>query len=96
MKQAFGIPVQQALEDVCDPSLLALLVYDMQIGIVTQLKSGGPVTTRVAHAADLGIVADACGAGHEDAAQRSLESLKFAGDAIVTDTDAFCGALRSL
>jgi hypothetical protein len=35
MKQAFGIAVPQTLEDVCDPSKLALLVYDMQAGIVS-------------------------------------------------------------
>jgi nicotinamidase-related amidase len=50
------------------------------------------------HAADLGIipivVADACGAGHADAAARSIEALKFAGDAIITDSDAFCQALQ--
>jgi biuret amidohydrolase len=211
MKEIFGIPVQQTLQDVCDPSRMALLVYDMQVGIVSQLKGSEPVTARVAqvlaaarlagmrtfftrhmslprelmgafqyrmamawqrvddpakvqpwflrdspgfaivpelapraseaifdklamsafegtplemalrdcgitavamvgiateigieptarHAADLGIIpviiADACGAGHPDAAERSLESLKFAGDAIITDTDAFCGALK--
>ena len=211
MKEAFGIPVPQTLEDVCDPSRLALLVYDMQVGIVGQLKGIEPVSARVAqvleaarnagvrtfftrhmslprelmgafqyrmamawqrtddpakvqpwflrdspgfaivpeltprpseaifdklamsafegtplemalrdcgitavaivgiateigieptarHAADLGIIpviiADACGAGHEAAGQRSLESLKFAGDAIITDTDAFCSALK--
>src|SRR5258706_12599172 len=48
MKQAFGIPVQQTLEDVCDPSRLALLVYDMQVGIVSQLKGCEPVSARVA------------------------------------------------
>jgi nicotinamidase-related amidase len=211
MKQAFGIPVQQTLEDVCDPSRLALLVYDMQVGIVSQLKGCEPVSARVAQvleaarhagvrtfftrhmslprelmgafqyrmamvwqrvddptkvqpwflrdspgfaivpeltprpseaifdklamsafegtplemalrdcgitavaivgiameigieptarqAADLGIIpviiADACGAGHAEAAQRSLESLRFAGDAIITETDVFCAALK--
>jgi nicotinamidase-related amidase len=211
MKEVFGISVQQTLEDVCDPSRLALLVYDMQVGIVGQLKGSGPVTENVAkaleaarhsgvrifftrhmslpkelmgafqyrmamawqrvddpakvqpwflrdspgfaivpeltprpseaifdklamsafegtplemalrdcgitavaivgiateigieptarHAADLGIIpvviADACGAGHEDAAERSLEALRFAGDAIITDTKTFCGALE--
>src|SRR6266478_6961000 len=210
MKEIFGIPVQQTLQEVCDPSRLALLVYDMQVGIVSQLKGSEPVTARVAqvlaaarqagvrtfftrhmslpkelmgafqyrmamawqrlddparvqpwflrdspgfaivpelaprpseaifdklamsafegtplemalrdcgitavaivgiateigveptarHAADLGIIpviiADACGAGHADAAQRSLESLRFAGDAIITDTETFCTAL---
>jgi nicotinamidase-related amidase len=210
MKQAFGIAVPQTLDDVCDRSKLALLVYDMQVGIVRQLKNGEAVTAQVArvleaardaqvrvfftrhlslpkelmgafqyrmtmawqrvddpakvepwflrdspgfaivpelaprpseaifdklamsafegtplgfalrdcgitavaivgiameigieptarHAADLGIipvvVEDACGAGHTDAAQRSCESLRFAGDAIMTDTAAFCAAL---
>jgi nicotinamidase-related amidase len=64
------------------------------VGIATEI--GIEPTAR--HAADLGIipviVADACGAGHAEAAERSLESLKFAGDAIITDTDAFCAALK--
>jgi hypothetical protein len=39
------------------------------------------------------VIEDACGAGHADAAQRSCEALHFAGDAIMTDTEAFCAAL---
>jgi nicotinamidase-related amidase len=35
------------LEDVCDPSTLALIVYDMQVGIVKQLKDGPEITERV-------------------------------------------------
>ena len=35
----------------------------------------------------------ASGAGHADAAQRSCEALRFAGDAIMTDTETFCAAL---
>jgi len=210
MKQAFGIDIPQTLEDVCDRGKLALLVYDMQVGIVSQLKGADAVTIQVSrvleasrnyglrvfftrhmslprelmgafqyrmamawqrvddpaqiepwflrdspgfaivpeltprpseavfdklamsafegtplgfalrdcgisalaivgiameigieptarHAADLGIVPvvieDACGAGHADAAQRSCEALHFAGDAIMTDTEAFCAAL---
>lgn len=209
MKQVFGIDVPETLDDVCDRSKLALLVYDMQVGIVRQLKNGEAVTGNVArileaaraarirvfftrhmslprelmgafqyrmamawqrindpaevepwflrdspgfaivpelmprpseaifdklamsafegtplefalrdcgitalaiagiameigieptarHAADLGIIPvvieDACGAGHADAARRSCESLRFAGDAIMTDTAAFCAA----
>jgi nicotinamidase-related amidase len=212
MKKAFGLPIQQSLQDVCDPSRLALLVYDMQVGIVSQLKGCGPATACVAqvldtarnagarifftrhmslprelmgafqyrmamawqrtddpakvqpwflrdspgfaivpeltprpseaifdklamsafegtplemalrdcgitavaivgiameigieptarHAADVGIIpvviADACGAGHEEAARRSLDALTFAGDAIITTTDAFCAALKA-
>ncbi|HET7887133.1 MAG TPA: cysteine hydrolase [Bradyrhizobium sp.] len=210
MKRVFGIDVPQTLDDVCDRTKLALVVYDMQVGIVRQLKNGEAVTKQVArileaaraaqirifftrhmslpkelmgafqyrmamawqrtddpakvepwflrdspgfaivpeltprpseaifdklamsafegtplefalrdcgitavalagiameigieptarHAADLGIVPvlieDACGAGHLDAAQRSCESLRFAGDAIMTDTEGFCAAL---
>ena len=210
MKQAFGVNIPQTLEDVCDRARLALLVYDMQVGIVGQLRGAEAVTARVArvletarqsgvrvfftrhmslprelmgafqyrmamawqrvddparvepwflrdspgfaivpeltprpseaifdklamsafegtplafalrdcgitaiaicgiatevgieptvrHAADLGIIPvvieDACGAGHAEAAQRSCEALHFAGDAIMTDTEAFCAAL---
>jgi biuret amidohydrolase len=211
MKQIRGLSVPQTLDDVCDPSRLALLVYDMQVGIVSQLKGCEGVLARTSrvleaaraaglrivytrhmslpkelmgafqyrmamawqrvddpakvepwflrdspgfaivpelaprpseaifdklamsafegtplemalrdcgviavaivgiateigieptarHAADLGIipviVADACGAGHEDAARRSLDALTFAGDAIITDTQTFCEALK--
>jgi nicotinamidase-related amidase len=50
------------------------------------------------HGADLGyipvVVTDACGAGDEEAAKRSVESLKFAGDALLTDTETICNVLR--
>jgi hypothetical protein len=42
MKQVFGMTVPQTLEDVCDRGKLALLVYDMQVGIVSQLKAQTP------------------------------------------------------
>ena len=48
MKQAFGIDVPQTLEDFCDRSRLALVVYDMQVGIVSQLIGAEAVTARVA------------------------------------------------
>ena len=64
-----------------------LLPPPMEIGIEPTAR----------HAADLGIIPvvieDACGAGHVDAAQRSCQALHFAGDAIMTDTEAFCAAL---
>ena len=66
---------------------LAMVGIAMEIGIEPTAR----------HAADLGIIPvvieDACGAGHVDAAQRSREALHFAGDAIMTDTEAFCAAL---
>ena len=48
MKHAFGIAVPQTLEDVCDPSRMALIVYDMQIGIVSQVKGADVIVARVA------------------------------------------------
>ncbi|HMA71825.1 MAG TPA: cysteine hydrolase [Xanthobacteraceae bacterium] len=211
MKQAFGIDIARTLEDVCNPTHLALLVYDMQVGIKSQVKEGDVIAARVRqildaaraagtrifftrhmslpkelmgafqyrmamawqavedpgkivqwflrdtpgfalvpelqplsseaifdkitmsafegtplaialrdcgitavaicgiamevgieptarHAADLGfipvIIADACGTGHADAAKRSLDSLAFAGDSLITDTAAFCRLIR--
>ena len=47
MKKIFGLEVPTTLEDVCDPSRLALLVYDMQVGIVRQLPDAAPVVARV-------------------------------------------------
>jgi len=203
MERAYGLEIPQTLEEVCDPSRLALVVYDMQAGVVGQIERGAEVTAKVVdvvdaarqggyrvlflrhmslpkelmgvfgfrmamawqrtdrvedvnpwflpdspgfqlvpelaplpseavldkitmsafegtpldiilrdcglsafaivgvateigieptvrHGADLGyipvVVTDACGAGHEEAAKRSLEGLAFSGDAILTDT----------
>jgi len=47
MQRAFGLDIRNTLEDVCDPSALALIVYDMQVGIVKQLKDGPEITERV-------------------------------------------------
>jgi hypothetical protein len=40
MKRAYGLSIPQTLEDVCDPQRIALLVYDMQVGILSQIKNG--------------------------------------------------------
>jgi biuret amidohydrolase len=206
MKHVQGLPIPQTLEDVCHPRHLALLIYDMQAGIVSQLKDGAAIAAKVGqvlasaraagvrvfftrhlslpkelmgafqyrmamawqrvddpadvqpwflrdspgfaivpelaplpseaifdklamsafggtplefalrdcgisavaiagiateigieptarHAADLGlipvIISDACGAGHQEAGERSLASLRFAGDALFTDVAQF-------
>ena len=211
MRSAYGIKIPQTLEEICDPVRIALLVYDMQVGILSQIRNAERITQQVLkvvstardtgmrvffsrhlslpkelmgrfqyrmamawqrvdspekvtpwflrdspgfqiapelqprpsegvfdkltmsafegtwldfalrdcdinafiivgvameigidptalHGADLGyipvIVTDACGAGDEDAAKRSIESLKFAGDAIITDTETICDVLR--
>jgi nicotinamidase-related amidase len=211
MQQAFGLDIPQTLDDVCNPRRMALVVYDMQVGIVNQLKDGHQIVERVVrvlsaaraagvrifftrhmslpkelmgisqlrmamawqrvksvnevkpwflrdssgfplipevsplsseavfdkitmsafegtpldialrdcgiqafaiigiameigieptarHGADLGyipvIVKDACGFGHADAAARSIASLEFAGDALITSVDAICEQFR--
>jgi nicotinamidase-related amidase len=212
MKTAYGVSIPQTLEEVCDPQRIALLVYDMQVGILSQIKNQEHVMRQVLkvlkaardagtrvffsrhlslpkelmgmfqfrmamtwqrtdspdqvdpwflrdapgfqiipelaprasegvfdkltmsafegtwldfalrdcgvnafiivgvateigieptarHGADLGyipvVVTDACGAGNEAAAKRSIESLKFAGDTLLTDTETICDVLRN-
>ena len=211
MEQAFGLAIPRTLEEVCDPSRMALLIYDMQVGVPNQIKNSELIIARVVqvlqaaraagirvffsrhlslpkelmgvyqlrtamawqrvssveqvkpwflrdspsfqltpelaplaseaifdkitmsalegtllnialrdcgidaiaiagvamevgieptvrHAADLGyipvVVTDACGAGDEEAAQRSIASLEFAGDAIMTNVETICGIFR--
>ena len=48
MEQAFGLSIPRTLEDVCDPTRVALIIYDMQAGIVSQLPDGGTIVQRVA------------------------------------------------
>jgi nicotinamidase-related amidase len=211
MKTVLGLSVPQTLEEVCDPQRIALLVYDMQVGILSQIKNPKEITQQVLkvldaargagvrvffsrhlslpkelmgmlqyrmamtwqhtdlpeqvnpwflrdapgfqivpellplstegvfdkltmsafegtwldfalrdcginafiivgvateigieptarHGADLGyipvLVTDACGAGNDEAAKRSIESLKFAGDTMLAETDEICAVLR--
>ena len=47
MQRAFGLNIPQTLEEVCDPNRLALIVYDMQVGIVKQIDHAKPVTDKV-------------------------------------------------
>ena len=212
MQRAFGLNIPQTLDDVCDPTRLALVVYDMQVGIVNQIENGQQITDRVVkvlaaareagirvfftrhmslpkelmgvsqfrmamawqrvkspsevkpwflrdapgfqlipemnplpseaifdkitmsafegtpldlalrdcsidafaiigvameigieptvrHGADLGytpmVVKDACGFGHRDAADRSIASLEFAGDALFTSVETICSQLKA-
>ena len=48
MQRAYGLEVPQNLKEACDPRRLALVVYDMQVGILRQLQGGGAVTAKVA------------------------------------------------
>ena len=211
MKTAYGLGIPETLEEICDPNRVALLVYDMQVGILSQIKNSEQITLQVLkvltaarrakvrvffsrhlslpkelmgmsqfrmamawqrtdspeqikpwflrddpsfqiipeleprstegifdkltmsafeetwldfalrdcgvnafiivgvateigieptarHGADLGyipvLVTDACGAGNEEAAKRSIENLKFAGDTILADTEEICAVFR--
>jgi nicotinamidase-related amidase len=71
----------------CGITSMSLVGVAMEIGIEPTAR----------HAADLGIVPvvveDACGSGHAEAAQRAIKALKF-GDAVFTDVEAFCQALK--
>ena len=47
MEHAFGLAIPRTLEEVCRPDRLALIVYDMQAGIVVQLPDGAEVVRQV-------------------------------------------------
>ncbi len=211
MEEAFGLSIPRTLEEACDPRRMALLVYDMQVGVLSQIADGPEITERVGrivdaartggfrivylrhyflppemagvaalrtallwqrlervadlrpfllrdspgfelvpelqprpselvldkvtmsafagtpldlvlrdcridsyviagvatevgieptvrHSLDLGyfpvLVTDACGAGNREAAQRSLQTLTFAGGSVQTDTETICRAMR--
>jgi nicotinamidase-related amidase len=59
------------------------------VGVATEIG----IEPTVRHAADLGyipvVITDACGAGDKQAGERSLEALRFAGDALFTTTGEF-------
>ena len=48
MLHAYGLEIPQDLGEVCDPSRTALIVYDMQVGVLRQLKHAAAVTAKVA------------------------------------------------
>jgi nicotinamidase-related amidase len=81
-----GTPLDMALRD-CGIDAFAIVGIAMEIGIEPTVR----------HGADLGyipvVVKDACGFGHRDAAERSIASLEFAGDALLTNADTFCTQL---
>ncbi len=52
MQRAFGLDIPRTLEELLDPQHCALIVYDMQIGIVKQIKEGTGVTGRVKRVLD--------------------------------------------
>jgi biuret amidohydrolase len=78
-----GTPLDIALRD-CQLSVFVVVGVAIEIGIEPTVR----------HGADLGyvpvLVADACRAGNEAAGKRALDTIRFIGDAFVTDTDTIC------
>jgi nicotinamidase-related amidase len=84
-----GTPLATALRD-CGVTAVAFVGVALEVGIEPSVR----------HAADLGfvpiVVTDACGCGHADAGVRSLEALRFSGDAVITDAaTVIAGLTRS-
>jgi biuret amidohydrolase len=81
-----GTPLDIALRD-CGISSFIIAGVATEIGIEPTVR----------HGADLGyipiVVTDACGAGHAEAGERSLASIRFTGDAIVTDVETITNVL---
>jgi len=63
------------------------------VGVATEIG----IEPTIRHGADLGyipvFVNDACGSGNAEAAQRSINSIKFIGDALIADTETVCSCL---
>ncbi|HEU4325787.1 MAG TPA: cysteine hydrolase [Roseiflexaceae bacterium] len=53
MEQAFGLEIPQTLEEASLPQRMALVVYDMQVGILRQLPHGADILSKVVEAVEL-------------------------------------------
>jgi nicotinamidase-related amidase len=53
MKSAYGLEIPETLRELVNPKQCALIVYDMQLGIVQQIKNGAAITTRVKRVLDV-------------------------------------------
>ena len=47
MDRAFGLDIPATLDEICHPASTALIVYDVQVGIVSQLAAGRSTVERV-------------------------------------------------
>jgi biuret amidohydrolase len=47
VETAYGLRIPRTLDEACDPRRIALLVYDMQVGVVGQIPDGAAITDRV-------------------------------------------------
>ena len=82
-----GTPLNIALRD-CGIKAVAIAGIALEVGIEPTAR----------HAIDVGlipvVIADACGVGNEEAGRRSLESLAFEGNALITDVGTFAELIR--
>jgi nicotinamidase-related amidase len=47
MQRVYGLEIPETLEEVCHPAHMALVVYDMQVGILSQLPAPESITGSV-------------------------------------------------
>src|SRR5438477_5323342 len=47
MQRGFGVEIPQTLDELCDPDRMALVVYDMQAGILPQISQSKQLIARV-------------------------------------------------
>ena len=77
-----GTPLHVALRD-CGVTAFAIAGIALEVGIEPTIR----------HATDLGLIpvliADACGSGNADAGRRSLDTLRFEGNTVITDVETF-------
>jgi nicotinamidase-related amidase len=52
MESAYGLDIPQNLAEACNPRHTALLVYDMQVGIIRQIRNGPEVVAQVKRVLD--------------------------------------------
>jgi biuret amidohydrolase len=52
MQHAYGLEIPQTLQEVCSPQRMALLVYDMQVGIVRHVPDADGFVARVVRVVD--------------------------------------------
>jgi nicotinamidase-related amidase len=83
-----GTPLELALRGA-DVRALAIAGVATEIGIEPTVR----------HAGDLGfipvVLTDACAAGNAEAGQRAIETLRFLGDAVLTDVAQFSAAVSA-
>ena len=52
MERAYGLNIPQDLAEACNRQRTALLVYDMQVGIIRQMKNGAEIVAQVKRVLD--------------------------------------------